>query len=84
MGMGAALRLEPMLTNLRNVLAIELLAACQGLDFLAPLRSGPDSLKAYELVRSISPRVDADRSLSADIAAVARAIAEGQFATLLD
>lgn len=83
MGMGAVRRLEWMLANLRNVLAIELLAACQGLDFLAPLKSGPDSLKAYEVVRSISPRVDADRSLSPDVNAVALAIAQGQFATLL-
>ena len=30
MGMGAARRIQPMLGNLRNVLAIELLAACQG------------------------------------------------------
>ena len=83
MGMGAAGRLEPMIENLRNILAIELLAACQGLDFLAPLKSGPETLKAYEIVRSLSLRVDADRSLSPDIAKVAGAIAEGRFAALL-
>ena len=43
MGMGAARRLEPMLANLRRVLAIELLAACQGIDFLAPLKPGPET-----------------------------------------
>ena len=83
MGMGAARRLEPMLANLRSILAIELLAACQGIDFLAPLRCGPDMLKAYEIVRSISARVDVDRSLAPDIEAVGRAIADGQFAALL-
>jgi histidine ammonia-lyase len=83
MGMGAARRLEPMLLNLRNILAIELLAACQGIDFLAPLQCGPETLKAYEIVRSISPRVDVDRSLASDIEAVSRAIADGQFAALL-
>ncbi len=83
MGMGAARRLEPMLRNLRNILAIELLAACQGLDFLAPLKSGPRTLQAYEIVRSVSPPVDTDRSLSADIEVVARLIAEGEFARLL-
>jgi histidine ammonia-lyase len=83
MGMGAARRLEPMLANLRNLLAIELLAACQGIDFLAPLQCGPESLKAYEIVRSISSRVDVDRSLAPDIEAVARAIADGAFAALL-
>jgi histidine ammonia-lyase len=83
MGMGAARRLEPMLANLRNILAIELLAACQGLDFLAPLKSGLEALQAYEIVRSISAHVDSDRSLSPDIESVARAVAEGQFAALL-
>jgi histidine ammonia-lyase len=83
MGMGAARRLEPLLANLRNILAIELLAACQGIDFLAPLRPGPETLRAYEIVRSVSPRVDVDRSLAPDIEAVARAVADGKFAALL-
>ena len=43
MGMGAARRLAPMLANLRNILAIELLCACQGLDLLAPLKTGARS-----------------------------------------
>ncbi|HWW51996.1 MAG TPA: histidine ammonia-lyase [Verrucomicrobiae bacterium] len=83
MGMGAARRIEPMLLNLRNILAIELLAACQGIDLLAPLRTGPETRKAYDIVRSISSRVDADRSLAPDIEAVARAIFDGTFSELL-
>lgn len=83
MGMGAARRLEPMLANLRNILAIELLAACQGLDFLAPLRPGPETRKAYEIVRALSRRVDEDRSLAPDIEAVARAVGEGSFSDLV-
>ena len=83
MGMGAARRLEPMLANLRNILAIELLAACQGIDLLAPLRPGPETRKAYDIVRSLSQRVDADRSLAPDIEAVAGAVADGQFAALV-
>jgi histidine ammonia-lyase len=83
MGMGAARRTEPILANLRNILAIELLAACQGLDLLAPLRTGPATRQAYEIVRSLSKTVDADRSLSPDIEAVARAIASGTFSDLL-
>ncbi len=38
---------KPMLANLRNILAIELLAACQGIDLLAPLRTGPATRRAY-------------------------------------
>jgi histidine ammonia-lyase len=83
MGMGAARRLSSMLANLRNILAIELLCACQGLDFLAPLRTGPEAHRAYEIVRAISKMVDVDRSLSPDIEAVVQAIASGKFSALL-
>jgi histidine ammonia-lyase len=84
MGMGATRRLRPMLDNLSNILAIELLAACQGIDLLAPLRTGTEAQEAHDLVRSVSPRVAADRSLSADIAAVSRLIADGAFQKLLE
>ncbi len=83
MGMAGARRLRAMLTNLRHVLAIELLSACQGIDFLAPLRTGTEAQRAYEIVRSLSKAVDRDRSLAPDIEAVAQAIAEGRFSELL-
>jgi histidine ammonia-lyase len=83
MGMSGARRLAPMLANLTNILAIELLAACQGIDLLAPLRTGPETRKAYDVVRRLSPAVDRDRSLAPDIEAVAREVAKGSFATLL-
>jgi histidine ammonia-lyase len=83
MGMGAARRLQPMLANLRNILAIELLAACQGIDLLAPLRTGIEARKGYEIVRALSKTVDSDRSLSPDIEAVAQAIADENFSKLL-
>jgi len=83
MGMGATRRLRPMLDNLRNILAIELLAACQGIDLLAPLRTGAEAQKAYEIVRSVSPRVNADRALAPDIGAIAQLISEAAFQKLL-
>ncbi|MGH9717028.1 MAG: histidine ammonia-lyase [Candidatus Acidiferrales bacterium] len=83
MGMGAARRLAPMLANLRNILAIELLAAAQGIDLLAPLRPGIEARRAHEIIRSLSKPLDTDRSLSPDIAAVADAIADSDFASLL-
>ena len=83
MGMGAARRIEPMLANLRNILAIELLAACQGIDFLAPLRPGLEARKAYDIVRTLSKRVDSDRSLAPDIKAVSTAIDAGKFSDLI-
>jgi histidine ammonia-lyase len=83
MGMAAARRLQPMLANLRNILAIELLAACQGLDLLAPLRTGIEARKAYHVVRSLSAAADSDRSLARDIEAVAGAVFAGSFSQLL-
>jgi histidine ammonia-lyase len=83
MGMSGARRLEPMLANLRNILAIELLAACQGIDLLSPLKTGLETRRAYDIVRSLSAAVDADRSLAPDIEAVAREVVKGSFAALL-
>jgi histidine ammonia-lyase len=83
MGMAGARRIQPIIVNLRNVLAIELLAACQGIDLLAPLRTGAEAQKAHDVVRSVSKTVDADRSLAPDINAVAQRIAAGAFSDLL-
>jgi histidine ammonia-lyase len=83
MGMGAARRIQPMLGNLRNVLAIELLAACQGIDLLAPLATGAQAAKAQAIVRAESKMVEADRSLAPDIHAVEKRIAAGDFSKIL-
>jgi histidine ammonia-lyase len=83
MGMAGARRLERMLASLRDILAIELLAACQGIDFLAPLRTGTEAQKGYDRVRSVSKRVDSDRSLAPDIQAVSQSIALGTYSELV-
>lgn len=83
MGMGGARRLAPMVANLQNILSIELLAAAQGIDLLAPLLPGIEARRAHEMIRSLSPTLDADRSLSPDIAAVSAAVERGEFAALL-
>ena len=83
MGMGAARRIRPMLGNLRNVLAIELLAACQGIDLLAPLGTGAQAAKAQAMVRAESKMVEADRSLAPDIRALEKRIAAGDFSKIL-
>jgi histidine ammonia-lyase len=80
MGMAAALKLRPLLTNLSAILAIELLAACQAIDLLAPLRTGKLAERARALVRSVSPSVQADRSLAQDIARVSEVVTRGEFA----
>jgi histidine ammonia-lyase len=83
MGMAAALKLRRILENLKHVLAIELLCAAQGIDFLAPLKPGRGARQAYELIRSVSPRLEQDRSLSPDIERVSGLVAQGRFSGLL-
>jgi histidine ammonia-lyase len=79
MGMTSALKLRSIVENAEHLLAIELLAAAEGLEFRRPLKSGPGVERAYERVRKLSPTVEADRSMSSDIARVATAIREGVF-----
>jgi histidine ammonia-lyase len=83
MGMSGARRLERMLTNLRHILAIELLCASQGIDLLAPLQTGSLAMKAVTAIRVVSSKLIEDRSLSAEIEAVTAMIADGVFSALL-
>jgi histidine ammonia-lyase len=79
MGMTSALKLRQIVENAECVLAIELLASAEGLDFRAPLRSSELIERARALVRTLSPRVSADRSLTPDIERIASAIRNGEF-----
>jgi histidine ammonia-lyase len=83
MGMSGARRLSRMLENLRNILAIELLCACQGIDLLAPLKTGTLATRAYDSVRAKSAKLVDDRPLSEDIAAVSELINWSEFSKLL-
>jgi histidine ammonia-lyase len=65
------------LANAERVLAIELLAGAQAVEFLAPLQPGLGVRAAREHIRSISPRLRDDRTLSGDIEAVAESIRDG-------
>ncbi len=83
MGMSGSRRLGRMLANLRYILSIELLCACQGIDLLAPLKSGRLASEAHRAVRQVSEFVSADRELAGDIERVSKLAAEGAFASLL-
>jgi histidine ammonia-lyase len=83
MGMGGARRLDRMLQNLRHTVAIELLCACQGIDLLAPLQTGPLAKKAYDVVRAKSPKLVQDRPLASEIEAVSALIAAATFSAIL-
>lgn len=84
MGMTSALKLRQLLENLTAVLAIELLAACQAIDLLAPLQTGTLARKAQRMVREVSPPILEDRSLAQDIAQVSELVKEGKVAAILN
>ena len=81
MGNAAGLKAWQVLANAERVLAIELLAGAQAIEFLAPLEPGVGVRVARDAVRALSPRVSDDRSLAGDIEAVAQAIRDGGFVT---
>jgi histidine ammonia-lyase len=84
MATGAALRLAEMADNLACILAIELLAAAQALEFHRPLRSSPPLEAAHALVREVAGPWVEDRLMAPDIAAVKRLVEQGRFAGLVE
>jgi len=77
MGTIAARQAREILENVRYILAIEYLAAVQGIDFLAPLNPGRGTGAAYHAVRRIVPRLDEDRVPAPDIKAIYDLFVEG-------
>ncbi|MDE3026745.1 MAG: aromatic amino acid lyase, partial [Acidobacteriota bacterium] len=77
MGNAAGLKAWQVLANCERALAIELLAAAQGVEFLAPLEPGAGVRATRAFVRELSPRLRDDRSLAPDIESVAVAICDG-------
>ncbi len=77
MGNAAGLKAWQVLANSERALAIELLAAAQGVEFLAPLEPGRGARATHSFIRSLSPRLREDRPLSSDIESVAASIRDG-------
>lgn len=82
MGMTSALKLRAIVDLLENLIAIELLAAAEGLEYRRPLKGGRGVELAFDAVRKIAPPLTQDRALSGDIARVAEAIRRGDFDNL--
>jgi histidine ammonia-lyase len=66
--------------NAAGVIGIELLAAVQGIDFHAPLRSSPQLDEAAKEIRRHVPHYAADRYLADDLAWAKEAVLEGALA----
>jgi histidine ammonia-lyase len=77
MGSIAALKLQRVIDNVETVIAIELLCAAQGIDFLKPLTPGVGSGKGHAAVRAVVPHLEEDRNVSEDIAKVKEIVKVG-------
>lgn len=79
MGMTAALKLRQIVENAEHALAIELIAAAQGLEYRLPLKPAREVGRAAKAVREFVESLVADRALSGDIERLARQIRAGKF-----
>ncbi len=75
-----ARRLLPMAANAANVIGIELLAAAQGCDFHAPMRSSERLERARALLRSRVPHLDNDRHMAPDMEQATALVISGALA----
>jgi histidine ammonia-lyase len=75
MSMTAALKAQTSVDRAREVVAIELMCACQAIDLLAPLATSAPLARVHALVRSRVPTLQVDRPPAPDIAAVTELIA---------
>jgi len=82
MATNAANRLIPMANNTRDIVAIELLEAAQGIDFRRPLKSSRPIEKAHAAIRDNVAFWDRDRCFADDLAKVAAMIEADAFDTV--
>ncbi|HEX6479882.1 MAG TPA: histidine ammonia-lyase [Ktedonobacteraceae bacterium] len=79
MGATSAFKVQRILEQARQVIAIELMCAAQMLEFRKPLQPGLGVQHAFEIVRSYVPKLEHDRTLAPDIATLTTAVKEGVF-----
>lgn len=70
MGGFSARKALQVVTNVEHCLAIELLGACQAIDFLRPLKTTRALEAIYKVVRAVVPPWEEDRFMAPDINAV--------------
>jgi histidine ammonia-lyase len=82
MGMTGAIKLRAIVGLAEKMVALELIAAAEGLEYRKPLKPGRGVHKAYEAVRRRVERLTIDRSMTADIEGLAAAISAADFESL--
>ncbi len=73
----AARRLDALGQNTATIVAIELLAAAQGIDFHRPLKTSPRLQQVHDRVRERVAFLDQDRAMAGDIEAARQLVLSG-------
>ena len=77
MGWGAARKLQQVLANTANVLAVEIMCAVAAIEYRAPVPPGDRTGAVCELVRDHVGRLEEDRPIGPDIETIADLICSG-------
>ena len=78
----AARKAQQVARNAAGVIAVELMAAAEGIDYHAPLKTSPKLQELHASVRELSPHFTADRYWADEMAALQAAVLEGQIAEI--
>jgi len=79
MGSISGRKLNKVLDNLEYILGIELMSACQAIEFRRPLQSSALLEKAHTHVRTVAGFAEEDRIFGNDILKISRLISDGSF-----
>jgi histidine ammonia-lyase len=79
MATGAAARLAPLAGNVAAIVAIELIAAAQGVELRRPLATSAPLAEAIALVREVVAFWDRDRAFAPDLARMRARVERGDF-----
>jgi histidine ammonia-lyase len=80
MATGAAARLAPMAGNVAAIVAVELLAAAQGIDLRRPLATSAPLASVHGRIRAAAAFWERDRPFAPDLAAIRAQVEAGHFA----
>ncbi|KAE9549474.1 hypothetical protein FO519_007314 [Halicephalobus sp. NKZ332] len=84
MGGFAARKALKVVEHVEAVLAMELIAACQGMEFLKPLKSTSTLQKVYDLVRTVFKPLEEDRFMQPEIQSVIQLVRENKIWTTVE
>ena len=77
MGTIAARKAANIIENTQNVVAIEYMCACQGINYLTPLKPSQPIEQAFKTIRAVVSKLEDDRPLSPDISKIRELMKSG-------